>query len=73
MAAIAIGLVAGVACYGGVMLKGRFGYDDALDAFGVHGLGGALGAPALPASSPPRRSTRPAPMGSCAAVAASMC
>ena len=26
------------------MLKGRFGYDDALDAFGVHGVGGALGA-----------------------------
>jgi Amt family ammonium transporter len=44
MAAIAIGAFAGVACYGGVMLKGRFGYDDALDAFGVHGLGGALGA-----------------------------
>ena len=26
------------------MLKGRFGYDDALDAFGVYGVGGALGA-----------------------------
>jgi len=44
MAAIAIGGLAGVVCYGGVMLKGRFGYDDALDAFGVHGIGGALGA-----------------------------
>jgi ammonium transporter, Amt family len=44
MASIAIGLLAGVVCYGGVMLKGRFGYDDALDAFGVHGVGGALGA-----------------------------
>src|SRR6185312_13875184 len=44
MAAIAIGIAAGVVCYGGVMLKGRFGYDDALDAFGVHGIGGALGA-----------------------------
>jgi Amt family ammonium transporter len=42
--AIAIGLLAGVVCYGGVMLKSRFGYDDALDAFGVHGVGGALGA-----------------------------
>ncbi len=36
--------MAGVVCYGGVLLKGRFGYDDALDAFGVHGVGGALGA-----------------------------
>ena len=44
MAAIAIGIAAGVVCYGGVMLKSRFGYDDALDAFGVHGVGGALGA-----------------------------
>ncbi len=43
-AAMAIGLLAGLACYGGVMLKGRFGYDDALDAFGVHGVGGAAGA-----------------------------
>ncbi len=44
MAAITIGLCAGVACFGGVMLKARFDYDDALDAFGVHGVGGALGA-----------------------------
>jgi Amt family ammonium transporter len=44
MAAIAIGLLGGVVCYGGVLLKGRFGYDDALDAFGVHGVGGAFGA-----------------------------
>jgi ammonium transporter, Amt family len=44
MAAIAIGGAAGVACYLGVLLKSRAGYDDALDAFGVHGIGGALGA-----------------------------
>lgn len=44
MAAAAIGLFAGVVCYGGVLLKGRFGYDDSLDAFGVHGIGGLLGA-----------------------------
>ncbi len=44
VASLAIGALAGGACFGGVMLKGRFGYDDALDAFGVHGLGGALGA-----------------------------
>ena len=44
MAAIAIGFLAGVVCYGGVLIKGKFGFDDALDAFGVHGVGGALGA-----------------------------
>ena len=44
MSAIAIGLAAGVVCYGGVLLKTKAGYDDALDAFGVHGIGGALGA-----------------------------
>ncbi|HWM85871.1 MAG TPA: ammonium transporter [Kofleriaceae bacterium] len=44
MAAIAIGGLAGAACYGGVLLKSRFGYDDSLDAFGVHGVGGAVGA-----------------------------
>jgi len=43
-AAIVIGLSAGVACYVAVVLKGRFGYDDALDVFGVHGIGGLLGA-----------------------------
>jgi Amt family ammonium transporter len=44
MASLTIGAIAGGVCFGGVLLKGRFGYDDALDAFGVHGLGGALGA-----------------------------
>jgi Amt family ammonium transporter len=44
MSAILIGLAAGVVCYGGVLLKSKVGYDDALDAFGVHGVGGALGA-----------------------------
>jgi Amt family ammonium transporter len=42
--AVMMGLVAGPVCYGAVMLKGRLGYDDALDAFGIHGVGGALGA-----------------------------
>jgi ammonium transporter len=41
---LAIGLIAGVVCYGSVLLKPRFGYDDSLDAFGVHGVGGFLGA-----------------------------
>jgi ammonium transporter, Amt family len=43
-AAIVLGVVAGFVCYGGVLLKGRFGYDDSLDAFGVHGVGGLAGA-----------------------------
>lgn len=44
MAAIAIGAVAGVVCYSAVMLKGKLGYDDSLDVFGVHGVGGTTGA-----------------------------
>ncbi len=43
--ALLIGACAGVACYFMVTaVKGRFGYDDSLDAFGVHGAGGTLGA-----------------------------
>ncbi|UCF47850.1 MAG: ammonium transporter [Myxococcales bacterium] len=42
--AVVMGLVAGPICYGAVMMKGKLGYDDALDAFGIHGVGGALGA-----------------------------
>lgn len=39
-----IGVAAGVVCYFACNLKAKFGYDDALDAFGVHGVGGTLGA-----------------------------
>ena len=43
--ALVIGIVAGAACYwGAVWLKNKCGYDDALDAFGVHGVGGIAGA-----------------------------
>lgn len=42
--ALIIGIVAGIACYGAVLLKGALGYDDSLDAFGVHGVGGFIGA-----------------------------
>ena len=43
--ALFIGLVSGVICYFMVAkVKGRFGYDDSLDAFGVHGAGGTAGA-----------------------------
>ena len=45
MPALAIGLMAGVVCYWMVTkVKAIFGYDDALDAFGVHGAGGTIGA-----------------------------
>jgi len=43
--ALAIGVAAGVVCYiSAVHLKKLIGYDDALDCWGVHGIGGALGA-----------------------------
>jgi Amt family ammonium transporter len=42
---VCIGIAAGVFCYWGCTgLKHMFGYDDALDAFGVHGVGGIVGA-----------------------------
>jgi ammonium transporter, Amt family len=45
MSALAIGLIAGFFCYFMVAkVKARFGYDDTLDAFGVHGAGGTIGA-----------------------------
>ena len=44
LGALAIGLLAGVVCYAAVCLKPAFKYDDSLDAFGVHGVGGFLGA-----------------------------
>ena len=45
MPALAIGLIAGVSCYTMVAkVKAKFGYDDSLDAFGVHGAGGTIGA-----------------------------
>jgi Amt family ammonium transporter len=44
MASLAIGAAAGILCYIAVNLKGKFGYDDSLDTFGVHGIGGTVGA-----------------------------
>lgn len=44
MPALIIGAVAGLVCYGAVRMKPRFGYDDALDVVGVHGVGGTWGA-----------------------------
>ncbi len=43
LAAALIGLVSGVVCYGAVALKNRLRWDDALDVWGVHGVGGFLG------------------------------
>ena len=43
--AFIIGIVAGIVCYfAAVKLKHALGYDDSLDAFGVHGIGGIIGA-----------------------------
>ncbi len=44
MGAIAIGAVTGGICYAAVMFKSKLGYDDSLDTFGVHGVGGTVGA-----------------------------
>jgi len=43
--ALVIGLVSGIVCFwGATSLKAKLGYDDSLDAFGVHGIGGIVGA-----------------------------
>jgi Amt family ammonium transporter len=45
MSALLMGLIGGIVCFfGATVLKNAVGYDDSLDAFGVHGLGGTLGA-----------------------------
>lgn len=45
--AFALGALAAVFCYTAIVLKNKIGYDDSLDAFGVHGVGGIVGALAL--------------------------
>ncbi len=42
-AAAVIGLIAGTVCYSAVVLRGKLGWDDALDVWGCHGIGGVLG------------------------------
>ncbi|TGN20006.1 ammonium transporter [Leptospira idonii] len=42
--AIIMGLLVSPICYAAIYMKGKIGYDDTLDAFGVHGIGGAFGA-----------------------------
>ncbi len=43
MAAMAIGLIAGLICYSAVNLKEKIGLDDSLDVVGIHGVGGVIG------------------------------
>ena len=43
MPAIVIGLIAGVVCYSGVVLKLKLGYDESLDVLAIHGFGGITG------------------------------
>ena len=45
--AMAIGGIAATVCYLAIILKNRLGYDDSLDVFGIHGIGGITGALAL--------------------------
>ena len=42
--ALVLGVLASVICYLAIILKNRLGYDDTLDAFGIHGVGGIVGA-----------------------------
>ncbi len=42
--AMILGIVASAACYMAIQLKNKLGYDDSLDAFGIHGVGGITGA-----------------------------
>ena len=42
--ALILGIVASMLCYTAIQVKNRLGYDDSLDAFGIHGIGGIVGA-----------------------------
>jgi len=42
--AIVLGFLASIVCYAAIGLKGRLGYDDSLDVFGIHGMAGIFGA-----------------------------
>jgi Amt family ammonium transporter len=47
LGALTLGLIGGPLCYAAISLKGKLGYDDSLDVFGVHGIGGLAGALSL--------------------------
>jgi len=42
--AFVLGIIASMVCYMAIQVKNRLGYDDSLDAFGIHGVGGIVGA-----------------------------
>ena len=42
--ALILGIVASLLCYYAIIIKNKMGYDDSLDAFGIHGIGGIVGA-----------------------------
>ncbi len=42
--AMALGAISTLVCYGALIVKDKLGYDDSLDAFGIHGVGGIVGA-----------------------------
>lgn len=42
--ALALGMIASLICYSAIMVKNKIGYDDSLDVFGIHGIGGIVGA-----------------------------
>lgn len=42
--AMILGIIASIICYSAIQMKNRLGYDDSLDAFGIHGIGGIVGA-----------------------------
>jgi Amt family ammonium transporter len=42
--ALILGILASMSCYMAIQVKNRLGYDDSLDAFGIHGIGGIVGA-----------------------------
>ena len=42
--AMILGIIASFVCYSAIMVKNKLGYDDSLDAFGIHGIGGITGA-----------------------------
>jgi Amt family ammonium transporter len=44
LGAIILGAIASLFCYLAIMVKNKLGYDDSLDAFGIHGMGGIVGA-----------------------------
>ncbi len=42
--AMTLAIIAAILCYSAIMMKNKLGYDDSLDAFGIHGVGGITGA-----------------------------